>query len=526
MNLELLESLQIDGTIEPEKVLEQLEEKQIEIFRRLDNVNDEERKKTLEKTLKQVEGEIESIKAEIKMLKSGLVLDNEESSSQNKQDKKAEKKAEKEAKKQEELETQKKADEEAKAKAELEAKANAVKEKAAEAKAEEEEAKRITEDLKNTLFGGNNADNTQASASAPANGAAQQSGAQTGNTGAATSATGQSSQASTAIPQSAQSNTNNEFSDALREYKNKNYNKAFPMMKKLAEAGDATAQYLVAQMYRNGYGVGRDDERWEFWMRKAADNGEVSAQFEYGKYLMANISKKASNETDGLHYLGLAAGQNDADAMKAYIDAVNAGRGSVKHVKKAVGFCTQLKTQTVDSYDKQKVDNYAETLKTTIKLAKQERRRVVLPTIFTILGAVLMVFSFAYMFCGLFPEEWEYNQVLSYLPEATENMLVPIDAYWDRCSEFINVMTMFGLQLLLPAMFFKTAGKSQTRAKVATIINAVSNVACIALLVWGASMFVDLYYMKMLFPAYLCMFFISVLGGMLAGNLVKVGLHI
>src|ERR1017187_4789217 len=50
-----------------------------------------------------------------------------------------------------------------------------------------------------------------------------------------------------------------------------------------ANAGDATSQELMGQAYANGDGVPKDYQQAAFWSRKAADQGNATAQNDLGR---------------------------------------------------------------------------------------------------------------------------------------------------------------------------------------------------------------------------------------------------
>ena len=62
MDNKFLESIGVDVTVEPGKILEQLEEKQLEYFERLENVSDEARENELKKILQRIEDETVQVK--------------------------------------------------------------------------------------------------------------------------------------------------------------------------------------------------------------------------------------------------------------------------------------------------------------------------------------------------------------------------------------------------------------------------------------------------------------------------------
>ena len=57
---------------------------------------------------------------------------------------------------------------------------------------------------------------------------------------------------------------------------------AVKWFRKAAEQGDASAQYNLGVMYNNGRGIPQDYEEAIKWYRKAAEQGYASAQFNLG----------------------------------------------------------------------------------------------------------------------------------------------------------------------------------------------------------------------------------------------------
>ena len=62
----------------------------------------------------------------------------------------------------------------------------------------------------------------------------------------------------------------------------KNINKGIKYISKAADSGNAVAQYLIGVCYDNGIGVEVDIELAIDWYRKAAEQGVVEAQYDYG----------------------------------------------------------------------------------------------------------------------------------------------------------------------------------------------------------------------------------------------------
>jgi phospholipase A1 len=61
-----------------------------------------------------------------------------------------------------------------------------------------------------------------------------------------------------------------DYSDAIKFYKNNQYKKAFPIILEEAKDGNKEAQYLIAYMYEKGYGVKKNNQAALSWYKKAA----------------------------------------------------------------------------------------------------------------------------------------------------------------------------------------------------------------------------------------------------------------
>ena len=59
-------------------------------------------------------------------------------------------------------------------------------------------------------------------------------------------------------------------------------NTEFSELKRLAESGDADAQYNLGVMYAFGEGVAKDQVEAVKWYRKAAEQGDADAQYNLG----------------------------------------------------------------------------------------------------------------------------------------------------------------------------------------------------------------------------------------------------
>ena len=68
------------------------------------------------------------------------------------------------------------------------------------------------------------------------------------------------------------------LSDANHAYFHGDYSTAFKLYGKLAEQGNADAQYRLGRMYDEGIGVSQDYKQAVLWFAKAAEQGDTKAQ--------------------------------------------------------------------------------------------------------------------------------------------------------------------------------------------------------------------------------------------------------
>jgi len=96
---------------------------------------------------------------------------------------------------------------------------------------------------------------------------------------------------------------------------NGDYATALRLLQPLAERGNREAQYNLAVMYANGWGVPRDEAESNRWYRKAAEQGDASAQSLVGSaYLFGRGVPK--DFVQAYLWLNLAARGGDKSAAK------------------------------------------------------------------------------------------------------------------------------------------------------------------------------------------------------------------
>lgn len=111
-------------------------------------------------------------------------------------------------------------------------------------------------------------------------------------------------------------------------YASRDYATAYRLWRPLADQGQASAQYGLGILYRNGHGVAQDYAAAVSWFRKAADQGDANAQYGLG----------------ARYHAGQGVMQDYAAALVWYRKAADQGNASAQTNLKAL--CTAQPTTT------------------------------------------------------------------------------------------------------------------------------------------------------------------------------------
>jgi len=115
----------------------------------------------------------------------------------------------------------------------------------------------------------------------------------------------------------------------LKAYQAGDYETALREFLPLAEAGQATAQAAVGQMYLSGQGVPVDPQQAALWLERAAEGGNARARYQIGNMYAAGYGV-AADDMKASYYLIKAANQNMADAQLAMAQRFYHGQGVPK----------------------------------------------------------------------------------------------------------------------------------------------------------------------------------------------------
>lgn len=157
-------------------------------------------------------------------------------------------------------------------------------------------------------------------------------------------------------------------------FKRQNFAEAFQYFSPLAEQNEPNAQHFLSMMYHDGMGMQADWEGFDFWSKKAVENGNTVAMEYRANMLLKDGNGKGDHVgkaakqcyLEALDLLEKAGGPDNLTPLETYIGIVElradksidpkltAIRSCLKgdHVKKAMDFCQVISDNIPDSYKK------------------------------------------------------------------------------------------------------------------------------------------------------------------------------
>ncbi len=111
-----------------------------------------------------------------------------------------------------------------------------------------------------------------------------------------------------------------------------------------ARLGQAQAQYVLAQMFRQGQPLERNDEMAARWFRRAAEQGVAEAQYNLGVVLL-NGEGVDTNETEAVEWLLAAAERGIEESFPLLGEAYAGGHGVEQDYVQAVRWYTPAATK-------------------------------------------------------------------------------------------------------------------------------------------------------------------------------------
>ena len=112
----------------------------------------------------------------------------------------------------------------------------------------------------------------------------------------------------------------------LKAYEAGDYATALQEFLPLAEAGQASAQAAIGQMYLDGHGVPQDPAQAAIWLEKAANGGSARARAQIGA-MYATGTGVAADEMKASYWLLKAANQNVRQSQRLMSQRFYHGQG-------------------------------------------------------------------------------------------------------------------------------------------------------------------------------------------------------
>ena len=104
----------------------------------------------------------------------------------------------------------------------------------------------------------------------------------------------------------------------------------FDNLVKSANNGVASAQYALAEHCLNGDGVAKNEAEAYKWYRKAAEQGQINAQYMVGRYLEEGWGNVCVNECDAVKWFKKAADQGCDEAKEKMAEYYEDGKGGLR----------------------------------------------------------------------------------------------------------------------------------------------------------------------------------------------------
>ena len=106
-----------------------------------------------------------------------------------------------------------------------------------------------------------------------------------------------------------------DLDDAVDAMRSGDFAEAYCIMRPLAEAGDADAQYNIGWMYMNGYGLRVNDSLALEWWKEASEQGHSDASFSIGMLYSLGEGEVSKDTNEAIDYYLIAADEKHEDAI-------------------------------------------------------------------------------------------------------------------------------------------------------------------------------------------------------------------
>ena len=126
-----------------------------------------------------------------------------------------------------------------------------------------------------------------------------------------------------------------DFATAAQLYERGDFEGAFEQWQALANQGDMRAQHRLAQMFREGIGVPRDDRAAASWFRQAAEQGSTEARYELA--LLYSLGRGVPRDRSrAAYWYGLLAEDGHVGAQYLLALMYESGSGVTRNMSRAI----------------------------------------------------------------------------------------------------------------------------------------------------------------------------------------------
>lgn len=252
------------------------------------------------------------------------------------------------------------------------------------------------------------------------------------------------------------------FDMVMVAYRQNDMEGAFRQFLSLAEAQDADAMNMAANMFERGQGTYRDPGRAVFWWKKAVELGNVDAIADYGQYLVTTFFDGKEQKL-GAGYLVTATERGNNRAGESLVEfALKNNEAGDKVYKVAANYCDRAIVAATDSYLRTQYVQKKGMLKYKLRQNRFGNSYIYFAALFSVIGAILLMVASVDLFLELHMEYRDMFEIFTYI---------------DRIPWEMDIAMFFASMLLF------TLGKVTNKLHLASFMQMFSYVFAVAVVV-------------------------------------------
>lgn len=252
------------------------------------------------------------------------------------------------------------------------------------------------------------------------------------------------------------------FDMVMVAYRQNDMEGAFRQFLSLAEAQDADAMNMAANMFERGQGTYRDPGRAVFWWKKAVELGNVDALADYGQYLVTTFFDGKEQKL-GAGYLVTATERGNNRAGESLVEfALKKNDAGAKVYRTAAEYCDRAIASATDSYLRTQYVQKKGMLKYKLRQNRIGNSYIYFAALFSVIGAILLMVASVDLFLELHMEYRDMFEIFTYI---------------DRIPWEMDIAMFFASMLLF------TLGKVTNKLHLASFMQMFSYVFAVAVVV-------------------------------------------